>query len=85
MIKEARRERSPEAFRRAIKEARLSLGLSQMGAANLIDVSPNTIFKWENGYIRPRLFNVLAVADAYGIRRHVLIELLYEGSESVPT
>ena len=70
-------------FRRAIIEARQALGLSQTDAAYVIGVCPNAVFEWEAGYVAPRLRSVLKIADAYGISRHHLIELLTDGVDGM--
>ena len=41
------------AFREALKDLRLALGLSQFQVAVILDMSPTQVSRWENGTSEP--------------------------------
>lgn len=58
-----------------LREARVKAGLSQEELAQLMDVSRQTISKWENGVVRPSAKNLARLSQALGVSMDALLGL----------
>ena len=50
-----------------LKDIRTEQGFSQETLAELVNVSRQTISKWENGAARPSADNLAALSEAFGL------------------
>lgn len=50
-----------------IKKLRKANKLSQTRLADIIDVSPNSVYLWETEKFEPTIFNCICLADAFNV------------------
>lgn len=49
-----------------LQKLRIRMGLTQQELANRFGFNLNTLIKWENGYSKPRLFEMYRLARFFG-------------------
>lgn len=51
----------------SLKAARVNCGLTQKEAAERLEISRNTLIKWENGNSSPRVDQLSSICRLYGL------------------
>lgn len=57
-----------------LHDIRIEQGISQEALAERIDVSRQTISKWENGVVRPSAGNLAALSEVFGVPVDALLK-----------
>lgn len=52
----------------SMRAARVNAGLTQVEAAKIIGVAPNTISRWEKGISAPTFKYIRPIVEAYGLK-----------------
>ena len=50
-----------------LRAARVNAGLSQIEAAKKINVAPTTLRSWEKGATSPKVAQISAICETYGV------------------
>lgn len=61
-------------IKQRIRSIRVEQGISQEALAELMDVSRQTISKWENGQVRPSADNLARLSHALGVSVDALVK-----------
>ena len=61
-------------IKKRIRKIRAEQGVSQEALAELLDVSRQTISKWENGKVRPSADNLARLSQALGVSVDALVK-----------
>ncbi len=64
-----------------LKKLRTEKGLSQAELGRLLGVTGQTVLNWENGIFEPRIKDLIAIADFFGVSVDELIERVPTKSE----
>ncbi len=62
---------------KTIRTFRLERGWTQLGLANLLGVTPSTVFNWERGKFEPKASQLRALAQIFGVS---MDEIAFEGN-----
>ena len=54
----------------SMRAARVNAGLTQVEAAKIIGVAPNTISRWEKGISAPTFKYIRPIVEAYGLKSY---------------
>lgn len=57
-----------------LRELRIKSGLTQNEIASRLKVSGQTILNWENGIYEPKIYQLIELADLFGVSVDYLIE-----------
>ena len=68
----------------SMKAARVNAELTQVEAAKIIGVAPNTISRWEKGISSPTVKYIRPIVEAYGLKSYEdIIFLPIDNAKSV--
>ena len=51
----------------SLAAARVNANLSQKNAAKMLGITRQTLMNWENGKVKPKIMQINALAELYGI------------------
>lgn len=64
-----------------LKQARIKAGKTVLNVANALEISPQAVYKWEEGINMPTASNLVKLAELYGCTVDELLRPNVKGGE----